>query len=349
MVLRVALDRIEALPDFAAFASWLRSPGPWLAAFDFPFGLPRELVLDLGWPQQWPALIRHYAALPRDQVRATFAAYCAARPAGGKFAHRACDRPAGSSPSMKWVNPPVAIMLHAGAPLLLAAGVHLPGLHEGDRERVALEGYPGLLAREMIGARSYKSDQKSQQTDGTPGRTQRPGARARGRQHPIGLEPGAHAARSATSLIADASGDRLDAVLCLMQAAWASLQPGYGLAATRSTHSKAGSSARRPRERSARQSPAARIYGAAPRAHRSMNSRCSSVSGECGAMAAFVHHLPLGANQCECLVGREALFDQQAAHHRAGAADAGAAVQVDVRSLRERGVDRLQRAAHAAH
>ena len=66
---------------------------------------------------------------------------------------------------MKWVNPPVAIMLHAGVPLLLAAGVHLPGLHEGDRERVALEGYPGLLAREMIGARSYKSDQKSQQTE----------------------------------------------------------------------------------------------------------------------------------------------------------------------------------------
>jgi len=29
--------------------------------------------------------------------------------------------------------------------------------------------------------------------------------------------------------VADASGDRLDAVLCLVQAAWASLQPAYGL------------------------------------------------------------------------------------------------------------------------
>ena len=225
---QVVLGRIEALPDFAAFALWLRSPGPWLAAFDFPFGLPRELVLDLGWPRQWPALIHHYAALPRDQVRATFAAYCAARPAGGKFAHRACDRPAGSSPSMKWVNPPVAIMLHAGAPLLLAAGVHLPGLHEGDRERVALEGYPGLLAREMIGARSYKSDQKSQQTE----------ARLAARRDLVhALEAGstrlglslALTGGQRQSLIADASGDRLDAVLCLMQAAWASLQPDYGL------------------------------------------------------------------------------------------------------------------------
>ena len=225
---RVALDRIDALPDFVAFASWLHRPGPWLAAFDFPFGLPRELVLDLGWPQQWPALIRHYAALPRDQVRATFAAYCAARPVGGKFAHRACDGPAGSSPSMKWVNPPVAIMLHAGAPLLLAAGVHLPGLHKGDPDRVALEGYPGLLARELIAGRSYKSDQKSQQTDARlAARGDLVRALEAGRTR-LGLSLALKSAQR-DALIADASGDRLDAVLCLIQAAWASLQPGYGL------------------------------------------------------------------------------------------------------------------------
>ena len=65
---------------------------------------------------------------------------------------------------MKWVNPPVALMLHAGVPLLIDAGVHLPGLHAGDRARVALEGYPGLLARELIGRRSYKSDERAKQT-----------------------------------------------------------------------------------------------------------------------------------------------------------------------------------------
>jgi hypothetical protein len=36
-----------------------------------------------------------------------------------------------------------------------------------------------------------------------------------------------HAQRDA--LVADASGDRLDAVLCMMQAAWASTQPGHGV------------------------------------------------------------------------------------------------------------------------
>ncbi len=143
----VKLDHIQAHVDFDGFARWLRTPGPWLAVMDLPFGLPRELVLALGWPTQWLALMRHFASLSRAEIRATFAAFCNARPAGAKFAHRATDLPAGSSPSMKWVNPPVAYMLHAGVPLLIEAGAHLPRLHAGDEERVALEGYPGLLAR----------------------------------------------------------------------------------------------------------------------------------------------------------------------------------------------------------
>ena len=33
---------------------------------------------------------------------------------------------------MKWVNPPVAFMLHAGIGLLLDAGVQISTLHPGD-------------------------------------------------------------------------------------------------------------------------------------------------------------------------------------------------------------------------
>ena len=225
---RVTLARIDELHDFAAFDALLREPGPWLGGFDFPFGLPRELVETLGWPRQWLPLMRHVAALDRTILRETFAAFCASRPAGAKFARRACDRPAGSSPSMKWVNPPVAFMLHAGVPRLIDAGVHVPALHAGDTARVALEAYPGLLARELIGARSYKSDTRAQQTP----------ARLIARKDLVdALEQGrtrlalrvrlARAQRDA--LVDDGSGDRLDAVLCLVQAAWASTRPGYGL------------------------------------------------------------------------------------------------------------------------
>ncbi len=222
------LERIETHPDNASFARWLASPGPWLAVFDLPFGLPRELVLALGWPTEWLALMRHYASLPRDEIRATFAAFCNARPVGQKFAHRATDRPAGSSPSMKWVNPPVAYMLHAGVPLLIDAGVHLPGLHAGDETRVALEGYPGLLARELLGARSYKSDDKAKQTpERFIARKDLLDALEQGRTRLHLRLRLTHAQRD--DLAADASGDRLDAVLCLMQAAWAATRPNHGL------------------------------------------------------------------------------------------------------------------------
>ncbi|MEW6693653.1 MAG: hypothetical protein AB1371_01670 [Pseudomonadota bacterium] len=122
---------------------------PRLLGCDFTSAPSRRkpIVHALGWPTDWRACLAHYAALDRTQIRDTFAAYCAARPAGAKFAHRATDGPAGASPSMKWVNPPVAFMLHAGVPRLLDAGVVLPGLYQppGGGDRVALEAYPGLL------------------------------------------------------------------------------------------------------------------------------------------------------------------------------------------------------------
>jgi hypothetical protein len=224
------LERIETHTTFEAFAEWLRTPGPWLGVFDLPFGLPRELVHTLGWPTEWLPLMGHYAALSREEIRATFAAFCDARPVGAKFAHRVTDVPAGSSPSMKWVNPPVAYMLHAGVPLLIDAGVHLPGLHGGDEARVALEGYPGLLARELLGACSYKSDTKAKQTpERLIARKDLIDALEQGRTR-LGLRLRlSHAQRDA--LVADASGDKLDAVLCMLQAAWASAQPGFGLPA----------------------------------------------------------------------------------------------------------------------
>ena len=224
----VKLERIESHTDNAGFSRWLHTPGPWLGVFDLPFGLPRELVLALRWPTGWLPLMRHYAALSREEIRAAFAAFCNARPAGAKFAHRATDRPAGSSPSMKWVNPPVAYMLHAGVPLLIEAGVHLPGLHTGDASRIALEGYPGLLAREVLGARTYKSDDKAKQTaERFIARKDLIEALEQGRTR-LGVRLRlTHAPRD--DLAADASADRLDAVLCMVQAAWAATRPGYGL------------------------------------------------------------------------------------------------------------------------
>ena len=225
---RVSLAKLEHIQTLDGFSVWLKQQAHWVGAFDLPFGLPRELVETLGWATEWKACIDHYASLSREEIRTTFKAFCDARPVGGKFAHRATDLPAGSSPSMKWVNPPVAYMLHAGVPRLLEAGVHLPVLHAGDEKRVALEAYPGLLAREILKNRSYKSDDKAKQT---------PERLIARKDLVTQLELGqtrlnlrlklTHAQRDA--LIDDASGDSLDAVLCMLQAAWALQQHEKGV------------------------------------------------------------------------------------------------------------------------
>lgn len=216
------------LPTLDAFERWLAISDAWVAGFDFPFGLARAFLRAQDWgvlgdpmtPQPtWADLTLRLAALSRFELVARCRAWTAGRPVGDKFAHRVTERPAGSSPAMKWVNPPVVLMLHAGAPRLLAAGVTLPGLHQGDPARIALEAYPGMLARQVVGRRSYKSDDPRKNDV----------ARRVAREDIMAaVESGRHALEIAVEFaeglrqpcLEDASGDTLDAVLCAVAAAW---------------------------------------------------------------------------------------------------------------------------------
>jgi hypothetical protein len=221
-----------------AFDALLRRPGPWVGGFDFPFGLPRALVAALGWPKHWPQLVRHVASVDRAAIAASFAAFRAPRPAGRKYVHRACDAASGAHAAMKLVNPPVGLMFRAGAVRLLEAGVHVPGLHDGDRGRVAVEAYPGYLMRSVASAAgvprapSYKSDAPSRQTRD----------RREARDWLLdGLLGGRHALGIAVRLtptlrraaLDDGAGDTIDAIAAAVQAVWAAQRPdaGYGLPA----------------------------------------------------------------------------------------------------------------------
>jgi len=202
--------KLETLETFQAFEAFLLRPGPWIGGFDFPFGLPLELVRDLGWPRDWRKLVRFCGDLSRLELRGILDGYRATRPAGEKYAHRRTDRPAGSSSPMKLVNPPVALMFQEGAPRLADAGVHVPGLAAGDRSRIALEAYPGLFARRVLGHLSYKNDSKAKQNS----------ARQAARRKLLQEIPLQTSTEIRSRLIDDATGDSLDAVICTAQAAW---------------------------------------------------------------------------------------------------------------------------------
>jgi alpha-D-ribose 1-methylphosphonate 5-phosphate C-P lyase len=103
-------------------------------------------------------------------------------------------------------------------------------LHETGADRVAVEVYPGVLARRLVGRAAYKAENGD---DATQRKVRArlvaalaDDAVAETYAVRVGLDDA-----EAETLIADAKGDLLDALLCAVQAAWAAHRPRYGVPA----------------------------------------------------------------------------------------------------------------------
>jgi uncharacterized protein DUF429 len=201
--------------DFAA----LQRPGPWIAGIDFPFGQARRFIETIGWPRSWQGYVRYARSLTRSGFREELNAYRRTRRSGDKEHRRQTDIAVGSiSPTQKLYGVPVGLMFFEGAPRLLASNVTIPMLQDGDPKRIVVEAYPGVLARQLIGNRTYKQDTKKKQTfeqriarldllDGIVS------GRLRNR-YGLGV-------KALPELCEDPGADHLDALLCAIQAAWA--------------------------------------------------------------------------------------------------------------------------------
>ena len=128
------LQTIREIETLEAFECMLTEPLHWIGGFDLPFGQPRTLIEHERWPTQWNEFVHFFCRQSREYLRETFRDWCNAHPPGNKFACRKADKPAGSSPAMRWTNPPVAWMMHAGIGRMLEAGLAFPA-HRYPRKR----------------------------------------------------------------------------------------------------------------------------------------------------------------------------------------------------------------------
>ena len=212
---------------FEDFEALVASPGPWIAGLDFPFGQSRKFIENIGWPKTWGGYVDYVSRLSREGFRKELDAYRAERAVGDKEHRRATDIAAGSISPQKLYGVPVGLMFFKGAPRLRAANVTVPGLQAGDPDRIAVEAYPGALARRLVGKQSYKQDMKQKQTsDQREAREQILEAV----QSDVLLDGYGLQVKTDLQLASDPSGDQLDALLCAIQAGWAWLRnsTGYG-------------------------------------------------------------------------------------------------------------------------
>ncbi len=217
------VSSVARLATFDAFELALAIPGPWVAGFDFPFGLPRELVETLDWPNDWAGLVSHIQAIGKPAFKTALDCVRESRPVGARYIARRGDLPAGSSSPMKLVNPPVGLMFFEGAPRLLRSNASVIPCAPSADTRIALEAYPGFLARQII-KESYKKDGREGLT---PERLTARRIIVRALTHP----PSQLAEQALQGLVVqmnatleeecvqDGSGDTLDAILCAVQAA----------------------------------------------------------------------------------------------------------------------------------
>jgi hypothetical protein len=220
-------ESLEEWPEFIRFEEALKKPGPWIAGIDFPFGQSRAFIKSIGWPNNWASYVAHAGSLGRQGFRDALDDYRRNRPFGDKEHRRKTDIAASSISPQKLYGVPVGLMFFEGAPRLVKSGATIPGLQSGDPQRVVVEAYPGVLARQLVGRASYKTDAAQKQTE-----AQHQTRIAMLENILSGTLESHYGLRveASRTFADDPSGDDLDALLCAIQAAWAWTMKdrGYG-------------------------------------------------------------------------------------------------------------------------
>ncbi len=218
----LAVNCLASLASLETFENFLSSAGPWVAAIDFPFGIPRRVVENAGWPGTWDAFVRASESFGAAHFEDLLSAHADGAHSGRDVALREADRHARAAERVHRAHESPGRTFLQGAPRLLRSPVSILPCRPNSDNRIVLEGDPGLVARRLIGDRNYREvagggeslvlehAREALVTSLLQGAMERDYAITVEIEHAISRE-----------LTGDARGEFLDAVLCAVQAAWA--------------------------------------------------------------------------------------------------------------------------------
>ena len=221
---------VRSLADFHSFEQTLRARGPWVAGIDMPFGQPRKLINAFRWPTVWKDYVARVERIGKTRFEDKLNSYRKKQPKGQKEHLRYTDKSAKSRSPMKLFFQPVGKMFFQGAPRLLRCGANIVPCAPNKSNRTIVEAYPALVADALAGTRNYKSDTKAKQTSEHKKARRKiaDGLQSNTCRERYGLKVNLQS-DTRKILIDDPKADLLDAVLCALQAAWASRKPRYGV------------------------------------------------------------------------------------------------------------------------
>jgi len=218
--------------SLAEFGQFLKRRGAWIAAIDFPFGLPRKLILDYHWPSSWEGYVGHISRMGKQRFEETLRSY--RDPVTGRVRLlRETDKKAKSRSPMQLDFTPVGKMFFAGAPLLARSPCTVVPFRQGCAEAgIIVEGYPKLVVTKAVGKSAYKSDSPSRASSAHSEirRSILQWIQSEDAQGVYGFIVKLDDI-VVERCIYDTKGDKLDAALCAMQATWAwtRCRSGYGV------------------------------------------------------------------------------------------------------------------------
>jgi hypothetical protein len=237
----LCVQRLECLNsendgDFSRVAYWLKTKFDGIVGVDFPFGLPLSAIEHFKWISGeipcWSSILNSiYRECPSlTQFQDSIEGWKRTNKTNNLVkvhVKRQADQIAGSSASspLKVRDfPPVGSMFYAGARLLDESGACIYPVRINDDERKVVEAYPALAVNRFVGDTKYKDQTGERKRSAQSAREEI--LRQLTEANTYGMTVTFEKGTVRDECMADHAGDKLDSVLCGLQAAWAYAKNG---------------------------------------------------------------------------------------------------------------------------